>query len=503
VTRRPRLAALVLTAAACATACAAGRAEPPPELRLRASRPNPADSTLAGDLDRIFDADILARALVGVKVASLKDGRVLYTREAARHVVPASNMKLVTVAVAADRLGWDFRYRTRLEAAGVIEGGTLLGDLIVTGDGDPTIGSNGPGLAPLFLEWADAVARAGIRRVAGRLVGDDNAFNDEGLGAGWAWDYLGAGYATPSGALTYSENIVTIQIIPGGSVGAPAAIKGAPLGHPLDIVNEVTTGPAGSAISLDLLRLPDRPRLTVRGSIPSTGAPVVRTAAVPNPTGFFLEAFKLALADRGITIGGGAWDIDDLPSPPAGSRTALAHRESAPLSSIAAHTLKVSQNLYGETLLKTLGRGAGQPGSAARGRNVVADRLAAWGIAPDSIVMLDGSGLSRYNYVTADALIDLLVHVWRDERLRGPFVAALPVGGHDGTLDQRMKNSILDRRVQAKTGTIANVRALSGYLDTMSGEKLVFSMVANHFTASSTAIDAVMERALDRLVREP
>jgi D-alanyl-D-alanine carboxypeptidase/D-alanyl-D-alanine-endopeptidase (penicillin-binding protein 4) len=129
--------------------------------------------------------------------------------------------------------------------------------------------------------------------------------------------------------------------------------------------------------------------------------------------------------------------------------------------------------------------------------------LAAWGIAPDSIVMLDGSGLSRYNYVTADALIDLLVHVWRDERLRGPFVAALPVGGHDGTLDQRMKNSSLDRRVQAKTGTIANVRALSGYLDTMSGEKLVFSMVANHFTASSTAIDAVMERALDRLVREP
>jgi D-alanyl-D-alanine carboxypeptidase/D-alanyl-D-alanine-endopeptidase (penicillin-binding protein 4) len=130
----------------------------------------------------------------------------------------------------------------------------------------------------------------------------------------------------------------------------------------------------------------------------------------------------------------------------------------------------------------------------------VARTLAEWGVASDAVVMFDGSGLSRYNYVTAEALTTLLERVWRDERLRGPFVAALPVGGHDGTLDERMKNSVLNRRVQAKTGTISNVRALSGYLETTSGEKLVFSMVANHFTASSAEVDAVMERALERLV---
>jgi D-alanyl-D-alanine carboxypeptidase/D-alanyl-D-alanine-endopeptidase (penicillin-binding protein 4) len=169
---------------------------------------------------------------------------------------------------------------------------------------------------------------------------------------------------------------------------------------------------------------------------------------------------------------------------------------------VAAHTLKVSQNLYGDTLLKVLGRTPAQPGSAAAGRQIVARTLAGWGVAPETIVMLDGSGLSRYNYVTADALTAMLVHIWRDDRLRGPFVAALPVGAHDGTLESRMKNGLLARRVQAKTGTISNVRALSGYVETLDGEKLAFSMIANHFTATSAEIDAIVEQALERVVRE-
>jgi D-alanyl-D-alanine carboxypeptidase/D-alanyl-D-alanine-endopeptidase (penicillin-binding protein 4) len=215
-----------------------------------------------------------------------------------------------------------------------------------------------------------------------------------------------------------------------------------------------------------------------------------------------VDAFRLALASRDIAVIGGAWDIDDGPAPPAARpRIILAERESAPLSSLAAHTLKVSQNMYGETLLKTLGRTAERPGSSAAGRETVAATLSNWKVAPESIVMVDGSGLSRYNYVTAEAITTILVRMWRDERLRGPFVAALPVGAHDGTLDSRMKNSVLDRRVQAKTGTISNVRALSGYVETMAGDKLAFSMIANHFTVDSSDIDAIMERALERLVQ--
>ncbi len=438
---------------------------------------------------------------MGVHIVSLPDGRVLYARDADKRVIPASNMKLVTVAVAAARLGWDFTFHTRLEAAGAINEGTLDGDLIVTGAGDPTIGAHGGDVAPLFLAWADAVRAAGIRRVAGRVVGDDNAFDDLGVGAGWAWDYLEAGYAAPSGALTYNENTVRIEIAPGLSAGAATRMTVGPAGHGLDVINDVRTGAPGSPADLSLLRAPGSVRLTVRGTVPASGAPAVRTAAVPHPTRYFIDAFKVALAARGITVAGGTWDIDDLAAPPPAARRLLAERESMPLSSVAAHTLKVSQNLYGDTLLKAVGRAATQAGSAAAGREVVARTLADWGIAPDAIVMLDGSGLSRYNYVTPDAITAMLVQVWRDARLRGPFVAALPVGGHDGTLESRMKNGLLARRVQAKTGTISNVRALSGYVDTLDGEKLAFSMIANHFTAPSAEIDAIVEQALERVVR--
>jgi D-alanyl-D-alanine carboxypeptidase/D-alanyl-D-alanine-endopeptidase (penicillin-binding protein 4) len=437
--------------------------------------------------------------LIGVRVESLTTGQLLYARDSGKLVVPASNMKLLTMSVAADRLGWDFKFETRLEAAGPVEDGTLRGDLVVVGGGDPSIASQDFGPAPLFAEWAAALLQAGIRRIDGRLIGDDSFFDDEGLGAGWAWDYLADGYAAPSGALSYNENVAVVRIWPGKVAGDAVRIELAPPGHLLEVKNEVATAVAGSATSIQLLRLPGSARLVVRGSV-AGGNVVVRTAAVDNPTRFFVEGLRAALAAHGITVRGGAWDIDDVVDPPVPSgRRLIARHQSLPLSVIAGYFLKVSQNFYGETILKTLGRVAGGAGTADAGRKVVRDTLTSWGVPADAFVMYDGSGLSRYDYVTADTIVAILKHVWSDQRLRGPFLAALPVAGHDGTLDTRMKGTILDARVQAKTGTISNVRSLSGFLETKSGERLVFSMIANHFTAPSAEVDAVVERALARL----
>ena len=451
---------------------------------------------LTATLDEIFADPVLARAVIGVRVESLRDGRVIYSRNAPTHVVPASNMKIVTMAVAAERLGWDVTFETRLEAAGRIADGVLTGDLVVTGSGDPTIVSGDGGPAPVFDAWAEAVRGAGITRVDGRLVGDDNAFDDEGIGAGWAWDYLGDGYATGTGALTYNENIVTVRTQPGSSAGDPVAIDVGPVGHGLTIVNRLVTGATGSAANVTMARLPGDTTLTIRGSLPAGAKPSIRTAAVDNPTTFFVSALALALARHGVVVRDGAVDIDAIKTPPSGTRTLITKRTSLPLSIVGAEFLKVSQNLYGETLLKTLGRKDGVPGTAEGGRQAVRETLAKWGVPDDAIVMYDGSGLSRYNYVSADAIVAILRHVWEDARLRGPFLSALPVGGHDGTLDTRMKNTILDGKVQAKTGTISNVRSLSGFLETASGEKIVVSMIATHFTAPSARIDAVVEKAL-------
>jgi len=437
-----------------------------------------------------------------VRVESLSDGRVLYTRNNDKFVVPASNMKLLTMSVAAEKLGWDFRFETKLDAVGTVTDGTLTGDLIVVGGGDPSIDSQNFGAAPLFDEWAAALRAAGIRRIDGRLIGDDNVFDDSTVGPGWAWDYLGDGYAAGSSGLNYNENTAIVRVWPGATVGAPARLELSPVGHGLTLVSKVTTSAAGGTPSISNYRYPGSDILEVSGTIPLGRAVVVRTAAVENPTQFFVNGFKAALEAQGTFVRGGAWDIDAVTTPLtlAGRRTIASH-QSLPLSSLGAYFLKESQNFYGEAILKTLGQRIGRAGSTAAGKRVVIDTLTAWGIPADAYLMYDGSGLSRYNYVTSDAIVSLLKHVWNDERLRGPFLAALPVGAQDGTLELRMRNTVLAGRVQAKTGTISNVRSLSGFLVTESGERLVFSMIANHFTATSAQVDAVVEKALAYLAR--
>jgi serine-type D-Ala-D-Ala carboxypeptidase/endopeptidase (penicillin-binding protein 4) len=464
--------------------------------------PDRAARRMAGDLDAIFNDPLLARALVGVRVESLRDHRLLYERNSAKLVIPASNMKIVTLAVAAERLGWGFTYETRLEAAGPIENGVLRGDLVVVGTGDPSIVSLDFAPAALFAEWATALWDAGIRQVDGRVIGDDRAFDSDGLGPGWAFDYLAEGYAAPTGALSYNENEVVLRAWPGPSAGTPARIELTPPGHLLDVVNEIQTGAADARTVIDLFRFPGSSRLVVRGRVPASGAVVTRTTTVDNPTRFFAEGLRLAILDRGIQVVGGAWDADQMAGAIAGpDRRVITRRTSQPLSSLAGYFMKVSQNFYAETLLKTIGRAAtpAEPGSVATGRRAVRETLTAWGVPEDAYEPHDGSGLSRYDYVTAGAIVTILRHVWDDERLRGPFVASLPVAGRDGTLASRMRNTVLDVNVQAKTGTISNVRSLSGYLETRSGEKIVFSMIVNHFTASSAQVDAIVERALARV----
>ena len=489
-----------------------------------------ASAELTRDLNAILASSTFARTLTAVRVESLRTGEVLYSANADKLVVPASNLKLLTLAVAADRLGWDYKFETTLEAAGSVSNGTLTGDLIVTGTGDPSLISGDRGHAPAFLEWADALRAAGIVRVNGRLIGDDNAFDDEALGAGWAWDYLGEAYAAAYGALNYNENIAVLEIEPARTPGAPAIVIARPPGNGLTIDNQVKTGALGERTPIGVMRLQGHSKLTVTGTIPIGATVVLRGASIENPTRFFVEALRLALEERGITIRDGAWDIDDVPtgvqagvqtgvqtSVPTGVQTGvrtsvgtnvgtverrlIARRESLPLSALAGQLLKVSINFYGEVLLKAIGRSSGQQGSTASGRDVARGVLNDWGVSPDSYVLYDGSGLSRYSYASADALVGVLRRVWHDERLRAPFLAALPVGGIDGTLQNKLKDPSLARRVQAKTGNLTNMRALSGYIETDAGEKLAFSIIVNNHTAPGTEVDAAFESILMRIVR--
>jgi serine-type D-Ala-D-Ala carboxypeptidase/endopeptidase (penicillin-binding protein 4) len=516
--RWPYRLPLLLVASAVAVAGCDKRppATTPAVVRTPAARGAGPDR-LRAELATTFDSPA-ASALWAVKVQSLDSGEVLYEQNAHRLVMPASNMKIVTMAVAAERLGWDYRFPTTLETAGRIENGVLIGDLVVVGHGDPTISDRGGSRTRVFERLADKLRELGITRIDGRLIGDDDAFDDDTPGEGWAWDDLTAGYAAAASALQFNENVTSVIVHTAGEPGQKADVRVEPTFDGLQLRADVTIAPADSAPNLFVRRDPFAYILVVAGTVPKAERDYVRTVTVPNPTNLFVNTLRDTLEARGISVVDGAHDIDiakrytDRTFDPTMVRKVLFTHLSPPLSEIGVTFMKVSQNLFGETLLNTIGLQAGLepcPRSfeeACRGRAVEAGRkvyenvLGAWGVPSSELIVSDGSGLSRYNYLTPNLLVTVLRRMARDPRHAAPFDATLPIMGKDGTLARRLRGTRAEGVVHAKTGSLANVRALSGYLTTADGERIVFSIVANNFKAPSAVIDGIADQAVERLV---
>jgi len=446
----------------------------------------PALPRLQSELSAVLDTPELKRVSWGIEIRSLDRNEVLFTRDSQKLLLPASNEKVITLATAAERLGWDYTFTTELSASGPVDGGVLSGDLVVTGSGDPSLDDWDGKATALFGEWAAELKAHGISTVTGRVVGDDNRLQDVVLGSGWAWDDLDRSFATGVGALQFNQNTARLVVAPGASVNDLASIHIEPAGSGLSVKSDVRTSPARGALLLETRRGAGSPVLEVRGTIPLTSKPVIRLASVVNPTLYFVTALRDALMAAGIEIRGPAVDIDDVTDAARlDNRTPILSYRSPPLSELAVTMMKMSQNLYAETVL-----------SAAGGPDAVREQLSRWGIEEGAVVVADGSGLSRYNMATADAFVAILIHVYRDERLRGPFETALPIAGRDGTLANRMRRTAAAGNARAKTGAFMNARGLAGYVRTADGEPLVFSIMANNFAMPAN----VIERALDAIV---
>jgi D-alanyl-D-alanine carboxypeptidase/D-alanyl-D-alanine-endopeptidase (penicillin-binding protein 4) len=401
-------------------------------------------------------------------------------------MMPASGMKVVTLAAAAERLGWDFAYETRLVADGAVDERFLNGDLIVVGHGDPSLDDWDGAATHLFETWARAIKTSGIDTIGGRIIGNDNALEDAVLGSGWAWDDLDRSFATSIGALQFNQNTAQVRIGPGAAEAAPASVTLSPGGSGLVIRNLLSTTAPAIPAKLETRRLAGTAVLEMRGSIPLGVAPFNRNVSVYNPTLYFVHALREALLANGIDVRGPAVDIDDALQAPSGSAGAtLVSYRSPPLAALATTMMKQSQNLYAETLLQTIG-----------GPDQVKSVLEGWGIPLEDLVIADGSGLSRYNLITAEAMTDILGHVAKDERLHAPFEASLPVAGREGTLAGRMKDTSAEGNARAKTGSFSNARSTSGYVRSAGGERLVFAIIANNFGTSPDAV----EQAIDSIV---
>src|SRR5215470_997929 len=265
---------------------------------------------LQHDIDTILAAQEFERGFWGALVKAVDHDETLYSRNATKLMMPASTMKVVTLAAAAEKLGWNYTYTTRVFTTGRIVNGVLQGDLIVVGSGDPSLDDWDGMATELFADWATQLKAAGIHVIRGRIIGDDNLFDDEGYGFGWSWDDMARSFSASVSALQFNEGSVQLKIAPGGSLGSKAALTVVPEYSGLTINNRLLTGAAGGVPTVVRRRLPGSSRLDLRGSVPLRMRPFSETASVENPTLYFVSALRHALVAGGIEVRGPAVDID-------------------------------------------------------------------------------------------------------------------------------------------------------------------------------------------------
>ncbi len=464
----------------------------------------PRDEVAARIQDILYNPD-LRSASWGALVVDLETGERLYETNAYGRFIPASNMKLFTTASALDALGPRYRYATQLYADGDIQNGTLLGSLVVRGAGDPTFGSRADAgdMTRAFRQWADSLRAAGVRRVVGPVVGDDDVFDDLGLGTGWSWDDLVYAYAAPISGLQFGEGTVDVTAT-GTTLGAPAALSVSPDdGGLVQLVNLTTTGAEYTErVARDL----GRNVFTVSSTVPA-GETHTEALAVVNPTDYFVRTLVAVLRREGIEVTGDAVDVDSWGLQPQYNRMRrIATHLSPDLAAIVGVTNTDSNNLYAEQILRTMGSVAYTgtqfaTGSAEAGVVASEPFLRRIGVRVEDLSLVDGSGLSAMNRLTPEAIITLLgaMHRYPDAATRVAFYNSLAVGGISGTLERRYRGGLARNNVHAKTGYISGARTLSGYVTAANGHVIAFALLCNNYATSTSRVNRAQDEVVEIL----
>jgi len=542
-----RTAALLflLASPAAFTQTAALSAPPTTSATTPAPFPGGPSTPLGQQVQAITSAPAAARAHWGIAVTAL-DGTPIYGLNEGEFFRPASNNKLFTTAAAMHLFGPTDTVSTVARiTAGIDKHGAVMGDIALVGAGDANLSgrvlpylspaerkrqteaSGQPVPAPDPLRYIDemaaAVAAKGIRHIKGNVIGDDSLWPWEPYASDWSIDDAVWGYGAPVSALTIDDNQLDLTIEPAAEPGKPATAKLSPETGYYTLQVKVQTVAAKSPASIRIDRSIGSRVFQISGTV-AVGEPYSTEVAIEDPAEFAAQAFKSALENHGVKVDGKALaqharsvdtqgfsseSHEPIPTLPAKPR----HLEQSPLGggpvpppievthrspSLADDvklTLKVSQNLHAELLLRRLGQMYGTDGSSAQGARVVRQFLLNAGLDGDDFAFYDGSGLSGHDLVTPRATAKLLTYA-TGQPWFAQWKASLPVGGEDGTLAGRFAKPPLKDHLFAKTGTLSEARALSGYVDCASGSTVIFSiMVDNH--APNTPAD---REAMDSIV---
>ncbi len=496
---------------------------------------------LGKDIAAVLSQPPLNRAHWGIDVVDLETGKAVYSQNSDQLFLPASNAKLFTTAAALAIAGPDYHFRTTVEAEGKIDdNGRLLGDLVIFGRGDPNISGRvlpyalkTQRLAPhtqILEEMADQVARNGLKIVDGDLIGDDTFYAFERYAEGWAWDDLQWIDGAPVSALTFNDNVVFVNVLPAEHLGDKAVVTVEPETSYYELDNRVVTSSVGVPKRVGIHRDPGSKKIVLWGSLPLGDAGMKEPMSIEDPAEFVAQLFRTMLERRGITIRGKtrARHGDDaqffdqqIPHQttavvppvvssvtsqepdlnPAPTNKILAEHFSGPLLDDIRVTNKVSENLHAELALRLAGKLRGDGGSFEGGVAAVKQFLLQAGLKEDEFTFLDGSGLSRRDLVTPAATVQLLIFAAR-QPWGAAFEESLPVSGVDGSLSDRFQKTSAIGLVHAKTGSLSHVNALSGYGQTQSGKRFVFSIFCNNHNLPASKVLAAMDTVVKLLVTD-
>ena len=504
-----------------------------------ASPASPAVQRLQSRISAILNAPDLAHGFWGIEVISLATGEALYAQNADKLFTPASNTKLFTTAAALALIGPEYKFHTTVETTGTLDRyGRLNGDLVLVGHGDPNL--SGRALPydvrtqraddPLqaLESLADSLVQKGVKFVDGDVVGDDSYFAFERYGEGWSQDDLVWADGAPVSALTVNDNVVFVKIQPADRAGEKAFVTINPFADYYRIDNRIVTTPAGTGRKFFVNREPGSTVVTLWGNLPLDDPGASEALAIEEPATFAAGIFRQLLEKRGVVIyghestrhtelasistftataiapsHGGSEDVSRPLGRPIKSDqpVVLASYESKPLVDDVKVINKVSQNLHAEILLRLLGRERGNAGTVEGGLEVLREFLTQAGVASDQYVFYDGSGLSRQNLVTPQAIVQLL-HYAMSQPWGAAYKASFPVAGVDGSLAERLTAPRLAKRVMAKTGSLSGVRALSGYATTESGQPVVFSIMSNNLNLPAKRVTDTIDGLVEAIVED-
>ena len=494
-------------------------------------KPQPA-AKFSHDIRAILDDPDSARGFWGIYAVSLDSGKTIFALNQDKLFTPASNAKLFTTAAVFGLIGPDYRFKTTVETLGALDKyGRLNSDLVLVGRGDPNL--SGRALpynmhterkAPptqVLQDLADQLVQHGLRYVDGDVVADDSYFVWERYDEGWSQDDLAREWGAPVSALTINDNVIFVNIMPADRPGERAFLSIAPFAEYYKIDNRVMTTPPGSGPrTVSINREPGSNQLTFWGNIPQDDPGFGEALAIDDPADFTVRLFRQLLEQRGITIYGRSrthhtelastqtFSVTSLASgggdtsrPPNLSPLVLASYQSQPLTQDLRVINKVSQNLHAELMLRLLGKEKGTSGSIEAGLEVMRGFLVNAGIQPNQFVFYDGSGLSREDLVTPQAIVSLLQYCQRQSWGQA-FNDTLPIAAIDGSLADRFHNTAAAGAVHAKTGSLTHVYSLAGYGTTQSGDHIAFSVITNNNNMPTKKALDTIDRIVVRLIED-